>query len=130
MNTVPFLPRSNRSFFAVFLSFLAMQANMRGATVTWTNVNGGNWNVAANWNPNQVPGDADNAVITANGTYTVTLDMSATVTSLTLGGTTGEQTFAQNGQTFTVSGAITVNANGVYDLSGTLSCNGSANIRG
>ena len=45
------------------------------ATVTWTNTSGGNWSVAANWNPNQVPTNTDNVLITTPGTYTVTLDV-------------------------------------------------------
>ena len=45
----------------------------QGATVTWTNTAGGNWGVAANWSPNQVPGAADTGLITTPGTYTVTL---------------------------------------------------------
>src|SRR5690242_15169777 len=45
-----------------------------GAVVTWTNTSGGNWYVATNWSPNQVPGPGDDAVITASGLYAVTLN--------------------------------------------------------
>ena len=48
------------------------------SAINWTNIAGGNWSVAANWSPNQVPGSADDAVITNAGTYTVTLDTSPT----------------------------------------------------
>src|SRR4051812_33551195 len=66
-----------------------------GTTVsclTWTNAAGGNWSVAANWSPNQVPGASDSVLITADGTYTVVLADSVTVSNLTLGGPTGQQT--------------------------------------
>ena len=33
----------------------------------------GNWNVAGNWSPAQVPTAADNAFVTNAGTYTLTL---------------------------------------------------------
>ena len=38
-------------------------ASSRAATITWTNTAGGNWNDAANWNPNQVPGASDDALV-------------------------------------------------------------------
>ena len=99
-------------------------------TITWTNVNGGNWSTAANWNPNQVPDANDTAVISASGTYTVTLDVGTTVTGLTLGGTSGQQTLAQNGQSLTLSSSGTVGPRGVYELNGNLTCNASFNVSG
>src|SRR5437899_1377385 len=41
------------------------------AVITWTNTAGGNWNVPANWNPNQVPGSNDTANVTVAGTYAI-----------------------------------------------------------
>src|SRR5271165_4768211 len=55
------------------------------ATISWTNLSGGDWSAAANWDLNQVPGPSDSVVIAANGTYTVRLDVSATIASLALG---------------------------------------------
>jgi hypothetical protein len=37
-------------------------------TITWNNSNGGNWNTASDWTPNQVPGAGDDAEIVASGT--------------------------------------------------------------
>src|SRR5215469_8303453 len=34
------------------------------ASITWTNTAGGDWNLPANWQPNQVPGATDTALIT------------------------------------------------------------------
>jgi len=59
-----------------------------------------------------VPGSSDIVEITLDGTYTVTLDVNATVAGLTLGGSSGTQTLFMNGRTFTLNGASTVQANG------------------
>ena len=56
------------------------------AAISWNNPAGGNWSTAANWSPASVPGVADDAIITLNGTYTVTQDVAVSVNSLTLGG--------------------------------------------
>jgi hypothetical protein len=37
------------------------------ATLQWTNITGGDWNVAANWSPNQVPGPDDDVVMDVPG---------------------------------------------------------------
>ena len=103
----------------------------RATIITWTNTSGGNWNVATNWSPNQVPSSTDSAFITNNGTYTVTLNASATVASLTLGGASGTQTFVQNANTLTLNGASTVGNNGAFNLGGgILSGAGSFTING
>lgn len=76
-----------------------VSATTRGATLTWTNTAGGAWTNAANWSPNQTPTGADQVSITNAGTYTVTLGVNATVSSLTIGGGAGAQTFQQTGGT-------------------------------
>src|SRR5438552_17541197 len=72
------------------------------ATLLWTNALSGNWNNAANWSPNAIPGSSDTALITNNGNYTVTLDVSPTVNSLTLGGASGTQIFFAASRTLTI----------------------------
>ena len=100
-------------------------------TINWTNVAGGNWNVATNWSPNQVPTSSDNAIITNAGAYTVTLDTSPTVGALTLGGGSGQQTLATAGYTLTLSSNSVVNANGILALNGgTLDDNGGMTVSG
>src|SRR5436309_3110877 len=86
------------------------------AGIYWTNMANGNWSVAANWNPNSVPGSGDNAFITNNGTYTVTLNVSATVSNLTAGGLTGQQTLAITGSTLTLNAAGTIETNALLNL--------------
>ena len=44
---------------------------LNAAIITWTNLSGGDWNTAINWDPNQVPGTNDTAVITNNGVTVV-----------------------------------------------------------
>jgi hypothetical protein len=100
------------------------------ADIVWTNTAGGNWNVAANWSPNQVPTASDTAWITNNGTYTVTLDTSAIVASLALGGAGGQQTLVNSGYTLTLNQASVINSNGVFTLNGTVAGTGLLTIQG
>src|SRR5207247_1952386 len=100
------------------------------ATMTWTNTGGGNWSVAANWSPNQVPGSSDNAIITASGTYTVTFNASATIAGLTLGGASGTQIFSLGGNTLTLNGLATINSNGQFNLAGATLAGTNAVIAG
>jgi hypothetical protein len=108
-----------RIFFLLVVLFSATHS-IRAATIVWTNTAGGDWSVAANWNPNQVPDTSDTAVIATEGDYTVTLDVSTTVGGLVLGTTSGSgsQTFLINGQTFTLNGETVVNSNGQFILNG------------
>ena len=92
--------------------------NGRSATITWTNTLGGVWSAPANWSPNQVPTGADTALITADGTYTVTVDGNFGVADYSLGGSSGTQSLAVNGGDFTVNGSGTVLANGQLLLNG------------
>jgi hypothetical protein len=91
-----------------------------GADLVWTNLAGGNWNSPANWNPNQVPGPADNAFITQAGNYAVGLTANQTVGAFTLGATSGSstQTLSLNGRVFAISGLGRVHTRGVLNLNG------------
>ncbi len=85
-----------------------------GATMIWTNTMGGNWAVPENWDPNQVPVPGDTAVITNDGSYTVTVDAGfVALEQLVLGGGAGIQTLSLVQGPFSCSGSITVNPNGV-----------------
>ena len=92
----------------------------QGATITWTNTAGGNWSAAANWTPNQVPGDGDTAVLPDVGnSYAVNLDVPASVSGVVVGTASGgsTQTFLIAGQTLTLNGPATVNPNGQFNIS-------------
>ena len=113
------------------LAGMHLSGPVQAAQIVWTNTAGGNWNVAANWSPNQVPGSADDAVITASGTYTVTLNISTNVNSLALGGASGQQTLANNnGYKLTLNQASVINSNGVFTLNGTVAGTGLLTVQG
>ena len=101
------------------------------ATINWTNTASGNWGNAANWNPNQVPGATDTAIITTAG-VTVTLDISPTVGGIILGmNGAGTVTLSLNNQTLTLNGPLTVNPSGSFTVdSGTLAGNPKAVLSG
>ena len=85
---------------------LAQGFCVRASEIAWTNTMGGNWDVAVNWNPNQVPGSSDNAYVTNAGIYTVTYNTTATVSSLTVGEDSGLQTLSLEGGRLALSGTI------------------------
>jgi len=98
----------------------------RSATITWTNISGGNWTVAANWSPHQVPTNYDVVYITTPGTYAVEFDSPETdnfftnAARLTLGaggGAAGTQTFNLNANSLSV-GAVLVTNGGVFQAVG------------
>ncbi|MEZ4697430.1 MAG: hypothetical protein R2832_13515 [Rhodothermales bacterium] len=103
---------------ALLIVFQAVNAGAQ-STIEWTGGGDGvNWNDAANWSPQQVPGSADHAVIGGSGTYTVTMNANAVIARLTVGGSAGQQTLDTNNRTVTVSETATISANGVLFLSG------------
>jgi hypothetical protein len=93
----------------------------RAANIVWTNTAGGNWSDTNSWNPNQMPGSGDVAVITNDGTYSVTLDMNPTIGGLVLGtagGANVQSLSVSNNQTFTLNGTAQVSTNGQFNLNG------------
>ena len=120
---------------ASLLLLLATAA--QAATLLWNNAAGGSWNTAANWSPAQVPGVADDAVITLPGTYTVGATGALSVNSLVLGGGTGAQTLQLTSQTLSLAAASSVAPTGQLNMtnatisgSGTLTNSGTLIIRG
>ena len=114
---------------AAILAVLVLPS--RATSITWTNTNGGSWSAAANWSPNTVPGPSDDVLIRTAGTYSVTLDASPTINSLTLGGAGGWQTLATSGNTLILNSASVVNTNGIVSLdSGSLGGSGGLTVSG
>ncbi len=93
----------------------------RAEVKIWTNVNSGVWSTPVNWSPNGAPSTNDIAVITNNGTYTVTMDANQALAGLLLGGGSGTQTLATAWQTFVLNGQGIVAPSGMVLFSGTLS---------
>src|SRR5688572_9589226 len=119
---------------AKWVFFMACAAGLApaafGATVSWVNPVSGNWNTAANWSSGSVPGAADDVVISAVGTYTVTLNVNASVNSLTIGAASGTPSLANANQTLTI-GSGTVGVNGAVNMTGgTLTVNGPLTVNG
>src|SRR6266404_2213540 len=81
------------------------------ATKTWKGTSGstatpksGNWNKSSSWSPSGVPAAGDDVIIGGSGTYTLTLNVSATVNSLTISDSSA--TLAIGTATLTVTGTI------------------------
>ncbi|MDP3542508.1 MAG: hypothetical protein Q8T11_08605, partial [Elusimicrobiota bacterium] len=72
-----------RALCAVFAVLLAGSA--RGAAVTWTGGDSGDWNVAGNWSPAGVPGAFDAVTIPSGTVVAYSTDPALGVASLTLG---------------------------------------------
>src|SRR5207245_6939954 len=81
----------------------------------------------SNWTPAQVPTSADDVSIILAGTYTVTVDVAASVNSLTLGGSSGTQTLAIGGQTLTLAATSAAGVNSIVTLAGG-TLNGAGNL--
>gem|GEM_PF-3358232 len=103
----------------------------------WVNAAGGNWDTASNWSQNRVPGPADNVIINLDGDYTVTLDASASVNRLVIGGGAGAPVFNVNGRTLTVAndsflrpGARLNHPGGTLSIAGRLTVEGTFNWSG
>nr|MBK9650241.1 T9SS type A sorting domain-containing protein [Bacteroidota bacterium] len=106
-----------------FISMLMLVAifcnhNVHGANVSWNNVAGGNWSVGANWSNGSGPGANDTAVISLNGTYTVTMDMNVNCQKLVLGGNSGTQTLSASSFSLTIGKGATINPKGLLYLYG------------
>ena len=81
-------------------------------TVFWKAATSGDWNTAANWVGDRVPGPDDTAIVDAAGAdYTVTLDVSPTIAGFTLN--SASAAFTASGRTFTVNGPSTLSAGSV-----------------
>jgi len=108
--------RNLRQILLLALLLPAISRVAYSATIVWTNTLGGNWSVAANWSPNQVPGAGDTANITSAGTYAVTLDVNSSVLNLTVGGAVSGVQTLQGSFTLAATNAI-VNGGGILGLS-------------
>ena len=88
----------------------------RSANITWTNVAGGDWNTAQNWDLNQVPGSGDSASIPGGG-INVIIDSTNSAGGLTLGG----------GSSLTIVSNGVLNIEGDVEFEGVLTNQGTVN---
>jgi hypothetical protein len=59
---------------------LAFASGAAAETITWNNPAGGVWNLAANWDPLDVPNEAGEEAVVADDGYTYTIDMGTNLT--------------------------------------------------
>lgn len=87
--------------------------------VSWVGTVSGNWSDGTKWSTGMPPAPVDSAVIQQPGTYTVTLDVDATVADLRIGASTGIQTLITTSRTLTITGtSMHVDLNGVFEVAG------------
>ncbi|HTD07901.1 MAG TPA: hypothetical protein VK680_03330, partial [Solirubrobacteraceae bacterium] len=103
-------------------------AHASGCTDSFTNTAGGSWSTGSNWSKKAAPTSEEEACITDNGTYTVTLSAtSVSVASLTIGGSSGTQTLAvesscSGSASLGSTGGLAVGANGAITLTNSGLC--------
>src|SRR5262249_34876437 len=90
-------------------STLASDLKLAINTDSWKQAISGNFAVAANWMPGNVPNGNHEASIGVAGTYTVTSSLSETVAALNISNTSA--TLAVTGGTFTATNGTGVDAN-------------------
>jgi hypothetical protein len=78
----------------------------------------GNWTTTSDWNPNQIPGATDDAVIDASGSYTVSISTPITVNSITVNDTSATLSVNDPGQTPTVAGDLSNSGSLLVDTNG------------
>src|ERR1039458_2219284 len=106
---------------SAFYGAVALQ--MSSTTDNWLGGTG-NWG-ENNWDAG-LPG-LDSDVVIGTGNDYVFLDTSASIASLTLGGSSGSSALEEDGQPLTIAGALTVNQTGaLYLFGGTVTVHGNA----
>lgn len=91
------------------------------ATITWVGPVSGNWSDTSKWDLGRAPLPGDEVVINVNGTYTVTLDVAATVDRILMGqGTSGLVTLEITANNLTLAGvsATTIGLFGELKVTG------------
>ena len=116
----------------VGLLLVGWSLTTRAATVTWKAAVSGNWSDGTKWSTGTPPGAADTAVIDIGGTYTVTVNVAATVAGLTLNAPSGQVTLDLSSASFVLNGPGAANANSQVRLlpSGILDGTGDLAIQG
>ena len=118
-------------FFIVISSIIS-----NAATETWVPINGGAWNIPANWSGNAVPTTNDDVIIPVSQSLPITAVQTTILHSLTINGnctfqSPGNVTLTLGGNAgtdFTVSGGFTLTLGGTVNI--TLAANATAQIDG
>lgn len=104
-----FLRKSKSYAVTLMILNLFFAGTAIGQTNTFNNASGNNWNTIANWSLGHVPLAAEDVVIPDN--ESVTVNTAAVCATLTMGAGGNDVTVSiSNGQSLTVTGAVTMNA--------------------
>ncbi|MFZ4621966.1 MAG: T9SS type A sorting domain-containing protein [Bacteroidota bacterium] len=87
------------------LFFLLLGSTAVFAQTSYVSAASGNWNTAATWTPNGVPGSADN--VTVSAAHTISIDLNASVNNLSFAASTSKLNFNVASKTLSVYGNIT-----------------------
>jgi hypothetical protein len=81
-------PTAVTSLVGLLLAFM-LSPMAHAETINWARTTNGNWNAAANWNPQDVPNETgEEAVVPAGtGTYTITIDLAPTLDAIRIDNT-------------------------------------------
>ncbi len=102
---------------SLFLLLVLANLAASAATITWKNPAGGLWSQPTNWQPAQVPGPLDTAVIDLAGVFPVQVNSATTVSNLSLGGPGSNPTLSLTAGVLNVSQAGSIRAGAVLDFS-------------
>jgi hypothetical protein len=92
----------------------------QAATNTWKSAVSGNWSDGTKWSSGAPPASGDVAVIEVGGTYTVTVNSTATVAGLTVNAASGLATVV------VAPGSLVVNGPGTFGVGSFLRLNPGA----
>ena len=101
---------------------------VRAANIVW-NTTSGDWGVATNWLPTQVPGPGDVAIISHAGSYDVTIDTNVTVNGINLG-SSGSPRLKVNNATLTATTGIGVGSSAKLELDSATLSGGGVSLNG
>ena len=107
--------------------FLATTLSLRSTDITWINGAGGDWNTAANWNPSQVPGPADKAILALGVTVTVDADTTVGSVDFSNGALSGTGSLTVNGALSWTGGDMSGSGTTVIPSGGSLVLSGANN---
>jgi fibronectin-binding autotransporter adhesin len=113
-------------------------AHASGCGDSWKNAESGSWFTGSNWSNGAPPTSEEEACITVNGTYTVTMTQNSgtvSVQSLTVGGSSGTQTLAVGSScsvnaVLSTTAGLTTGGNGVVVLTNGDGCGDGVTLAG
>ena len=127
--------RSSTQFFALLGALTLLfgvegrRSEVRAEVLTWNNPAGGSWNLAANWNPENVPDQSGEEAlfVEGDGTYLVVLNLSPTLDRITVDD--AEATLDISGRTLTLLDPAGLHTAGILiQNSGVSTINGNVDL--